>query len=223
MKTLECLPKTNEGWRFYQDMDTGNKYLSVTTILDCIVPYYLTKWFKKTSAAQIKKKSQTALDHGSSIHKITENADRGIKQDLTDDQKKHLDRYNQVKKEHKIIPIESEVVVYSDAYGYAGRLDLLAEVDGEMSVCDKKTGRSYDIKTGWQIAAYKYAYEEMHGISGLGMTGIHLPSDDKEPKVFKYEHFDWCWNCFLAAHQAFRGLYFTRLKKENWKWLHIGE
>lgn len=56
-------------------------------------------------------------------------------------------------------PIESELVVYSQAHRFAGRLDLLAEIDGKRTIVDLKTGFIGE-SAHVQLAGYELAAEE---------------------------------------------------------------
>lgn len=60
-------------------------------------------------------------------------------------------------------PIGSELVVLSTAHGYAGRIDLIAEIDGQTTIVDLKTGFIGESAHA-QLAGYKLAAEE----SGYG-------------------------------------------------------
>lgn len=56
-------------------------------------------------------------------------------------------------------PIESEQVVYSRAHGFAGRLDLIAEIDGRRTIVDLKTGFIGE-SAHVQLSAYELAANE---------------------------------------------------------------
>lgn len=60
-------------------------------------------------------------------------------------------------------PIAVEQVVYSPAHGFAGRIDLIAEIDGLVSIVDLKTGFIGEGAHA-QLAGYQLAAEE----SGFG-------------------------------------------------------
>jgi hypothetical protein len=210
---------TDSGWRWYVHPDTGDRYISVTTALEIIVEKGLIKWFKSTSQAAQKKKLKTALNHGSKVHQIVENDSKGIKQDIDPEHLKHLEAWHELKEKHSIKVEKAELPVHSDEFGYAGTLDMLGEYEGKRVVMDLKTGRGYSIGTGHQLAAYKYAYELMSGETGLGMVGIHIPSDGRPPKTYKYKNYDYCFRCFIAALQSFEGRYWKQLKDGGWPWV----
>jgi hypothetical protein len=78
-------------------------------------------------------------------------------------------------------PIAVEQVVYSRKHGYAGTLDLLAEVDGVLTVIDWKTGKAVYSEAHLQNAAYRYAIREMgHGYPKEGLI-VRLPKLESDP------------------------------------------
>ena len=78
---------------------------------------------------------------------------------------------------HRIKAEHTELIVADTGEGYAGRLDLLAEIDGKRMVLDLKTGkgRVYD-EALVQVAAYRKAlvasgYGPTDGAAVLGLAG----------------------------------------------------
>ena len=64
-------------------------------------------------------------------------------------------------KEHKIKWLESEKYIYSKKYKYAGILDAVAIIDGELVLVDFKSSNSIEYpEYALQIAGYMIAYEE---------------------------------------------------------------
>ena len=78
-------------------------------------------------------------------------------------------------------PVMVEFTVVSKKYGYAGTADLLAEVDGVLTLVDWKTGKSVYKEAHLQNAAYRQAVREM----GLGdpQQGLilRLPKTETDP------------------------------------------
>lgn len=60
--------------------------------------------------------------------------------------------------ELRIRPLEVETAVFCDDPRYSGRIDMLAEVDGEVTLLDIKTGTHYDDHV-MQAAAYWHALD----------------------------------------------------------------
>lgn len=66
-----------------------------------------------------------------------------------------------------------EVVLGSAKYGYAGRTDLIAKINGERCVVDLKTGSSADYpEVDRQLMAYAMAENEMQEEAGTGVDPI---------------------------------------------------
>lgn len=63
-------------------------------------------------------------------------------------------------------PILVERVVGSALHGYAGRFDLLADIDGRKVLIDLKTSARPYVEQHMQIAAYMHALDECEGESG---------------------------------------------------------
>ena len=62
----------------------------------------------------------------------------------------------------KLKPLLIEKTVVSHVFGYAGTMDLLAEVNGELAVVDWKTGKAIYPEAFLQNAAYRMATLEMN-------------------------------------------------------------
>jgi hypothetical protein len=59
-----------------------------------------------------------------------------------------------------VVYLASELKIYSRKYGYAGTLDILAEVNGVLTLLDIKTSNTYRKEYALQTAAYTLAYNE---------------------------------------------------------------
>ena len=79
-------------------------------------------------------------------------------------------------------PLYVEQVVYSSEYGYAGTLDLVAEVNGVLTVLDWKTGKGVYNEAHLQNAAYRQAWREMkQGDPKQGLI-VRLPKNVEDPE-----------------------------------------
>lgn len=81
----------------------------------------------------------------------------------------------------KFKPLMVEFTILSHKYGYAGTADLLAEVNGVLTLVDWKTGKAVYREAHLQNAAYRQAVREM----GLGdpQQGLilRLPKSTEDP------------------------------------------
>ncbi len=101
-------------------------------------------------------------------------------------------------------PLLVEQVVWSKTHCYAGTLDLLAEVNGILTVVDWKTGKAIYPEAFLQNAAYRYAIREMgHGDPKAGMI-VRLPKVETDPEFEAQDAGDEAANLatFLHAQQV---------------------
>ena len=83
---------------------------------------------------------------------------------------KHAKGFYEWVAEHKIKPIVMEHEVVTDTYG--GRLDLVCEMDGVVTLVDFKTGKGYFPEHAYQLAGYRQAWNaEIKRL--MGMAGGH--------------------------------------------------
>ena len=78
-------------------------------------------------------------------------------------------------------PRHVEQIVFSKQYGYAGTMDLLADVNGVLTLIDFKTSKSIYPEAFLQTAAYMKAIEEMgHLVPQAGVV-VRLPKNQTDP------------------------------------------
>jgi hypothetical protein len=58
----------------------------------------------------------------------------------------------------------TEVFIVNPSLGYAGRTDLVCKIDGEYWIVDIKTSKRLDPHMGLQLAAYREAWIDTHGV-----------------------------------------------------------
>lgn len=79
-------------------------------------------------------------------------------------------------------PVYVEQTVFSERYGYAGTMDLLAYVNGVLTVLDWKSGKAIYPESYLQNAAYRHAIREMgHGDPAQGII-VRLPKIETDPE-----------------------------------------
>jgi genome maintenance exonuclease 1 len=83
-----------------------------------------------------------------------------------------------------------EVVLYSHDLGIAGRCDMIADYEGELSIVDYKSStrakNKEDIEDYWvQTAFYALAHNEMFGTK-IEKLVILMGVENKLPMVFKH-------------------------------------
>lgn len=109
-------------------------------------------------------------------------------------------------------PIFIEQMIFSRKHGYAGTMDLLAEVEGIKTLVDFKTGKAVYGEAHLQNVAYQVALEEMgHQRAERGMI-LRLPKIESDPEFEAVEcpSVDELFPTFLSAIAL-------------WKWWFAGE
>lgn len=153
-----------------------------------------TQWqFALTNKLGTTKASQKELtragDIGTEVHNLVEWTIRtelmqkvGPSPKIRDAAQWAFMAWEDWKKSVHLKPIAVEQVVYSKQYGYAGTLDLLAEVNGVLTVIDWKTGKAVYSEAHLQNAAYRWAIREMgHGDPRQGIV-VRLPKNTEDPE-----------------------------------------
>jgi PD-(D/E)XK nuclease superfamily len=167
-----------------------------------------------------QRELQKAGDIGSQAHKLIEwNLRASLMQDagpsphVTDKATWAFMAWEDWKKSVNLKPIWIEQTVWSKRYGYAGTMDLLAEVNGKLTVVDWKTGKAIYPEAYLQNAAYRHALREMgHGDPVQGII-VRLPKNTEDPEFEAQivpEHEDSLFHTFLHTF-------------ELWKWAQKGE
>jgi hypothetical protein len=100
-----------------------------------------------------------------------------------------------------------EQTVYSRTHGYAGTMDLLADVNGALTLIDFKTGKAIYAEAHLQNIAYQAALIEMGHSAPVGGLIVRLPKVQTDPafEVAEVPPVDELLPTFLAV-------------KAVWKW-----
>lgn len=163
METWEINGQTLE---FLEDSHTylldGIIVPSVTQVLSAKFPGEYSNVKKETLEA--------AAERGTAVHKSIENYCKG-----EDDGSEAVWDFKRLQKRHNIEPIANEVPVIIDGK-IAGRLDMIAEVDGHMAVVDIKTTSTLNKeKLTYQLNLYKNGVEQSMDVEEIEkLYGIHI-------------------------------------------------
>ena len=182
-KTIEQINKEHPrraGFYYLKIGGKDYKLPSVTTIIGkTLAKPALVPWAARTAAeialndptlsvqecaSGIYRARDKAANRGSMVHSLVESISKGAKIDiagLPDEVRGYaqafVDWFSMVKP--KILLTEQ--VVYSLKYGYAGRLDFVADINGKIFLVDIKTGKTLYTEAFIQLSAYAEAIEEM--------------------------------------------------------------
>ena len=140
---VEVEAVNEDGVRFYPIPGADKYYPSVTSITSFKNAQFFSKWRAKIGEQEANRITARATQRGTAFHSITEDYFNGIL-----DTDKYLEnnplsvRMFQSAKEtlNRIDNIHClETFLYSHYLGLAGRVDCIAEFDGELAVIDFKT------------------------------------------------------------------------------------
>ena len=178
-----------DGKRYYVT-PSGAKYPSITTVLSILSKQGIMEWRRRVGAEVANAISTKAARRGTHVHSMCEDL-LNNKLDL----KKFLPVDVEMFKTIELIIIEKidkihaqEAALYSDYLGVAGRVDVIAEWEGRLSVIDFKTS-SKPKKKEWissyfqQTSAYAVMFEERTGIP-VDQLVVLIAVDQNEPQIF---------------------------------------
>ena len=162
--------KNQDGSRVYETPE-GNFYPSITTVLSVRNKKGLFEWRKRVGDDVANYVARTSAARGTAVHHMCE--DYLNNESMKEHEKKFLPYclFGQLQKKvlHKINNIRAqECGLYSDKYKVAGRVDCIAEYNGELSIIDFKTS-SRERNDEWnenyyiQASAYAEMFEERTG------------------------------------------------------------
>lgn len=183
--------------RFYFP-PSGEKFPSVTTVLGVQDKSGLEAWKKRVGEEEAKRISVQAANRGSDVHLIAENylnneADYGKGRMPI-----NVMTFNTLKPvlDARVDNIYfQEAPLYSRKIKTAGRVDLIAEFDGQLSIIDFKTSRKPK-KAEW-ITGY-FMQESFYAAAFFELTGIPIRQivtlvmvDDDQPQIFVEQPLKW--------------------------------
>ena len=179
-----------DGKRYYTLPD-GTRLPSVTTVVGAQKKQSILDWRKRVGEEEANRISKQATSRGTNVHTICENYlnnkqdyMNGIMPDAVEyflSIKPYLNNINNIHYQ--------EQALWSKEINMAGRVDCIAEYEGELAVIDFKTSsrakKREDIQDYfWQCTAYALMYEELVGLPINNLVIIMAVRDEK-PLIFK--------------------------------------
>jgi len=140
----------------------GKWYPRVTTIVSIKAKPALYRYYSEQgNFAKAQAATNESAREGTLIHETVEAILAGKNPEIPPQIKPALDAFFSLRREFDIFPILIEERIKSDNYWYAGTVDLVANVNGVLSLIDIKTSfavfRDYNLQT----SAYQQALKEM--------------------------------------------------------------
>ena len=175
LEPLEVEPVNKDGVRFYKLPKTDKYYPSVTSITSFKNAKFFKEWRTKIGEDEANRITARATQRGTAFHSIAEDYINGeldldkyldnnpLSVRMFQSAKDTLNRINNI---HCL-----ESFLYSHYLGLAGRVDCIAEFDGELAVIDFKT--STKEKKEEYIENY-FVQETAYAAMFLERTGIEV-------------------------------------------------
>jgi len=183
-KQNELLSEESESERYY--ITPEGKYPSVTTVTGWEKRKFFAEW-RKNNPEEAKR----TTSRGNKLHKLIEKYINNEKLEKKEIDLATLDLFLQIKKNvDRIDNIHAlEVPLYSKLLKLAGRVDCIAEFDGELAVIDfkgsTKTKRKEDIENYFlQATAYSIMWKERTGVA-LKKVVILISYEDGGVQLFE--------------------------------------
>lgn len=184
------------GVRYYP-VPNGNRYPSITSVTTHKSKEFFSEWRKKVGDVEADRITKASTSRGTQFHKYTEDylnnlhvAPKDLNEEISESwqmfesAKPYLDNINNI---HAL-----EAPLYSDYLGLAGRVDCIAEYNGELAIVDFKTSAKQK-KEEWiegyfvQCIAYAYMYYERTNIEVDKIVIIQACSDGEVQIFEKYD------------------------------------
>jgi len=176
-----------DGKRYYSLPD-GTRLPSVTTVIGAKKKDAIMAWRRRVGEEVANKISKQATSRGTNVHTLCERYLRN--EPLGDIMPDALEMFRSIKPHlQKINNIHyQEQALWSTKIGMAGRVDLIAEWEGKLSVIDFKTSKKIkmaeDIQDYFaQCTAYSCMYEELVGNS-IDQIVILMAVENDKPLIF---------------------------------------
>lgn len=170
----------------------GKRYPSVTTVLN-ISPNkaFLKEWRKRVGDEEADKISRQAAGRGTKIHKMGEDYLNNDPNWSKGQMPINLISFRPIKKildDHVDNIWFQEVALFSNFLRTSGRVDVIAEYDGVLSIIDFKTARRRRerhqvLDYFMQESFYAVAFEERTGVPVKRLVTIMTVEHD-EPQIF---------------------------------------
>ena len=179
-----------DGKRYYT-LPNGNRVPSVTTVVGAKKKQSIMEWRKRVGDQEANRISKVATTRGNRVHLL---AERYLKNEPINWLKEMPDAVGMFRS--MIKPIQNinninyqEQALWSEKLNMAGRVDLIAEWDGVLSVIDFKTSSKVKAKEDIidyfaQECAYAIMMEELTDIPVHQLVTLMAVDGMQEPLVF---------------------------------------
>lgn len=194
VKNLPVVQSRHKMGKHFYETPNGDVYPSITTMLGHKEKPYITEWRNMLGDKKADKEQKRCSERGDAIHSMAEKyINNEPYPELTKEFKReHINGFNQLRTRlNNIDNVRAqEVALYSDTLKLAGRVDCIAEYNGELSIIDFKTSnnnKTADMIEDYflQCAAYALMWFEMTGESIEKLTILMSVERGMVPLVFQ--------------------------------------
>lgn len=130
-----------------------------------------------------------ASERGTQIHKAIECYCKGF-----DDGSKEVHNFKFLQNHFNFDVVENELPIILELGGktYAGRLDLILNINGGLAVADIKTTATLDKEyLGHQLNLYRIGVEQSYGMEIKSLYGVHLREDKRKLQQIPIKEEEW--------------------------------
>lgn len=178
-----------DGKRYYVT-PSGKRLPSVTTVVGAKKKQAIMEWRKRVGEEEANRISKIATGRGNRVHLLAEKYLNNEKILWGQEMPDAVEMFRTlIKPIHNINNIHyQEQALWSEKLGMAGRVDLIAEWSGVLSVIDFKTSKKIKTKEDIpdyfaQCTAYACMYEELVG-TPIDQIVIVMAVDNQPPLIF---------------------------------------
>lgn len=195
---VHCPPKqlvdlnseTNTDGKRYYVTPSGKKLPSVTTVIGAKKKQAIMEWRNRVGEAEANRISKLATGRGNRVHLLAEKYLNNEPIQWAREMPDAVEMFRSlIKPIHRINNIHyQEQALWSEKLGMAGRVDLIAEWDGVLSVIDFKTSKKIKHRNDIfdyfaQCTAYSCMYEELVG-KPIEQIVILMAVENEQPLIF---------------------------------------
>lgn len=183
----------------YYITPNGDRYPSVTTILGAISDNsWKEEWIARVGKEEAEKISKKATARGTAVHELTEQYLRNNPNYKKGHMPSNIANFQYIKPfldKHIGIIAGLEIPLYSDTLRIAGRVDCIAQWDGEWAIVDFKTSKKEKTRDDihnyfMQESAYSLMMYERTGIVCKKIVTV-MTVDDGQSLIFVEKSRDW--------------------------------
>ena len=191
--------ETVDGKRIYTTPE-GNRYKSITTILGSEAKEGIENWVKRVGEEEANRVKKKAADRGTKLHKLCEDYINNeisplFLTKIMPDLKENFQKIRKQIDEKVGRVYAQEQALYSDKLKTAGRVDLICEWNGKLSIVDFKTSTKVK-EEDWienyflQCTAYALMFHERTGM-WIDDIVVLIAAEEGEAQLFERQIHDY--------------------------------